>query len=462
MRLPLTHHLERDFLIRLRPHSARFINSRAEAIFFDIYISELSSYSSKEPYPISKLPHRLLTVMTKGKGRSVHRGYKSGRSSTSVSRGPKKPPLTHFLCFPLVTSLSRPQLEQSLQQLRNAISNSPDTLNSTIPHITGDDSTKDDQKQLGAIHPPRPLLPVKAIRPIGTLHLTLGVMSLETDDRLNGAIDLLQSLKPHTLIEDALNESKKDANAAPKEARPDAPVPVSDVSSSTSEAAEVSLNTLERPISPPSLSRQPPTSLPEPDHKPIVVSLTSLTSMHIPTKTSILYTAPSDPTNRLLPLSQQLRNIFEENEYLVKDTRPLKLHATVVNTIYAKPGGRRGRAHRVVAQVSTPKLDDSEEIREHGDAIGDDAEDPEAPEENAQGEAELKSEDRSDAHGPNARAPIRFDATALIEQFKDYVWAKDFRVEKIAICKMGAKKILDTNGDVMGEEYEEVASIPLP
>lgn len=64
--------------------------------------------------------------------------------------------------------------------------------------------------------------------------------------------------------------------------------------------------------------------------------------------------------------------------------------------------------------------------------------------------------DRSRGHGPNARAPLRFDAGALLERFEGFVWAEGLRVDKVAICRMGARKVLDEGGAVVGEEYEEV------
>lgn len=79
------------------------------------------------------------------------------------------------------------------------------------------------------------------------------------------------------------------------------------------------------------------------------------------------------------------------------DDRPLKLHATLVNTIYAKAYHRWG---------------------------------------------------------------VKFNAEGLIEEWKDFVWAKDFPIEKLAICKMGAKKITGAKGEILGQEYEEIASIP--
>jgi activating signal cointegrator complex subunit 1 len=131
----------------------------------------------------------------------------------------------------------------------------------------------------------------------------------------------------------------------------------------------------------------------------ISISLTSLHSMHTPKSTSILYAGPQDPTNRLYQNCVVLQKLFQEKGYLVPDDRTLKLHATIVNTIYAKSGSRGGGIPR-------------------------------------------------------------FDAETLLEEWKDFTWAKDFQIEKLAICKMGAKKVMDAKGEIMGEEYEEVASIP--
>jgi len=131
----------------------------------------------------------------------------------------------------------------------------------------------------------------------------------------------------------------------------------------------------------------------------ISISLISLHSMHTPKSTSILYARPQDPTNRLYKTCVVLQKLFQEKGYLVPDDRTLKLHATIVNTIYAKSISRGGGIPR-------------------------------------------------------------FDAETLLEEWEDFTWARDFQIEKLAICKMGAKKVMDAKGEIMGEEYEEVASIP--
>lgn len=140
--------------------------------------------------------------------------------------------------------------------------------------------------------------------------------------------------------------------------------------------------------------------LPKDLYRPLSISITSLHSMHAPKSTSILYAGAQDPTDRLFQTCVTLRDLFQKKGYLVPDDRPLKLHATIVNTIYAKAGHRGG-----------------------GNA--------------------------------------RFDAEGVLEEWKDFVWAKDVPIQKVAICKMGAKKVANSSGEIDGEEYEEVVSKPL-
>jgi activating signal cointegrator complex subunit 1 len=52
---------------------------------------------------------------------------------------------------------------------------------------------------------------------------------------------------------------------------------------------------------------------------------------------------------------------------------------------------------------------------------------------------------------------MRFDASRLIERYRDFVWAQDVRVDKVQICKMGAKKIW-SGEEVVDERYEVVYS----
>ncbi|KAI5370174.1 Putative protein kinase A anchor protein, nuclear localization signal [Septoria linicola] len=269
----------------------------------------------------------------------------------------KKPPLTHFLCLPLITEDSRPKLEKALEAFKEDV-------------CLGHSNDTDHQ---ALIHP-------KAIRPVGTLHFTLGVMSLK-EDQLSRAIDHLKKLDLVSLI----NSGDPDAALSP-----------------TSTTLSTGLRGLE--------------------------------SMHAPEKTSILYVAPSDAQNRLHPFCLALQKTFKEEGFLIEDDRELKLHATVVNTIYAK--GRKKPPSKAVTILS------------NGQVVSQTSNEP--------------SEDRSAGHGPNANAPLKFDARKILEQYCDHTWVDSVRLDRIAICEMGAKEITNNEGEIVDERYTEVASVGLP
>jgi len=344
------------------------------------------------------------TIMTKGTSRSTTGSYRGGRGA-GAPRLNKRPPLTHFLCLPLVTVESRTQLEEAFLKFKE-IAKGIDgrTLDSRVrigelsirEDAAGDavNELKGSAAASSFVEDNSSILPETAIRPVGTLHLTLGVMSLESSDRLQGAIALLQGLDVQTLA-----------------SMPD---------TATTRVAENMTDTTE----------QTP---------PFCVSLTSLVSMHPPQRTTVLYAAPQDPTNRLLSFCERLRNVFTEKGFLVSDDRPLRLHATVVNTIYAKPGGRQDPSK--YAKTSAPRVTDGSEsnIRLH-----------------TSGSTDSPGRERY------SKGPRAFDATLLLEECRDLVWAEDVHLEKLAICKMGAKKIVDSSFNVVDEKYEEVASLELP
>ena len=286
----------------------------------------------------------------------------------------KKPPLTHFLCLPLITATSKPQLEASIASFREDVA-------SEQPQQTASENG------VPPIHP-------KAIRPVGVMHCTLGVMSLD-QDRLDKAIRLLQSLDITQLLRsNTADTSPGTTNVDPLEITPKEPLT----------KYERPVVSLQRPVSPPALAAER-ASRANTTSEPLTIDLKGLVSMHVPEKTSIVYIEPCDSSERLYPFCLALQDIFNKEGILVPDDRKLKLHATLVNTIYAK--GKK-----------------------------------------------------SQGHGSNAKAPMKIDARALLDKYADFVWAKDVVLDRIAIFEMGAKKRIE-NGEVVGEEYTEVASVPL-
>ncbi|EGP91603.1 uncharacterized protein MYCGRDRAFT_107596 [Zymoseptoria tritici IPO323] len=291
-------------------------------------------------------------------------GSSANRSNKKSSPGGKRPPLTHFLCVPLVTPASESQLQTSLKTFRGEVSPSSPSEN-----ITAARGAHASPQTPAAI----PTIPHAAIRPVGTLHCTLGVMSLD-QNQLAAAIELLQSCEVTKLFEDSATTGGLDSS-------------------------------------------------------PLTIELKGLVSMHAPQSTSILYAEPVDSSQRLYPFCVALQALFRSKGFLIPNDRSLKLHATIINTIYAK-GNRKSTRQKLDSTVPGPAAE--------------------------------KLEDRSRGHGPNAKAPIKLDARPLIEKYEDFLWAKNIVLDRIAICEMGAKKVHDAQGNVVEEKYTEVAHVELP
>jgi activating signal cointegrator complex subunit 1 len=312
-------------------------------------------------------------------------GQRGDKKHGKGGGGQQRPPLTHFLCLPLVTDSSRPQLERGLNKLKGDLESNS-------------------------------LVPTKAVRPLGTLHLTLGVMSLD-ETRLEDAKRYLQDLDLHILLRD---------------------ISIQTIAEKAAEDGTIAENLNAAAM---------------PDTDGLTITLAALVPMQSPQKTSILYASPQDSTQRLLPFASALKTHFTEQGFMLDDGRALRLHATIINTIYAKPGGRRGRSakvsntlHRTKDKVSPHQLDSRQSG--NGNAQASDANREDTRPETGQG------------HGPDANSWMRFDASELIAKYKDFVWAQDVRIESVQICRMGAKKVWsggeEGEGEVLDERYEVV------
>ena len=227
------------------------------------------------------------------------------------------PRLTHFLCLPLVTSASRPQLQANLTTFRAEVTQA-------TPENPGG-------------------IPDRAVRPVGTLHLTLGVMSLLTPARVEAAMTLLRSLDLRGQMPSREGQVLQESNSRPA---------------------------------------------------PLTITLRGLESMHDPAQTTVLYVAPLDEDRSVYAFCLRLKEAFSAAGLLVPDTRPLLLHATIINTVY-------------VASIK----------------------------------------DRESGHGKR-RARLTFDARDILHRYEDFEWMSDARVEKVAVCRMGAREV--EGGD---EEY---------
>lgn len=346
----------------------------------------------------------------------------------------KRPPLTHFLCLPLVNLTSIPQLEASIAAFKKE---NPPVPVADLLQSHGQPSTDAS----------RPSIPDGAIRPLGTLHLTLGVMSLPSQRRLDEATSFLRSLDLAKLMQEA-------GQVALRKKKQNAPQPANEVAKSSKELS---------------------------------ISLESLHALPRAKSATVLHASPVDSTGRLYPFCLMLREKFLEAGFLIGESkestntkkeparssdaaeqqkkpepstkldsptaalarqpklRPLLLHATIVNTIYV-------RQPRPV----------------HGS--------------------------KSASKGKNTVKRFEFDARTLLDRYQDYytdrarkvprvqtvpsaspstslpappkypfVWAKDIPIDSVTICEMGAKKLnVEGNFDGLkarlGQEYTVVAS----
>lgn len=309
---------------------------------------------------------------------------------------PPKPFPTHFLCIPLVNASSRTQLSQGLAAF--------------AADVTAEES-------LG--------IPRDAIRPVGTLHLTLGVCSFPRDEGLDRATDLLKSLRLRAILESARRQVA--ARALPGETNPAAPTVREAYGSNVSSSnQEMDNNSKLSPRQGTERGGEDEEEGEAPPQQPLLIALRGLASMQTPSKTSVLYARPADDQGEggaggvLQAFCEKLRAVFLDAGLVQDDShRPLLLHATVLNTIYAKKEKKKKDA---------------------------------APGEEGAGGAKRRG------RGGRRGEKLTFDAWPVIDRYEGHVWMEGFAVEKVALCRMGAKKVV-VAGVVEDEAYEAVTEV---
>ncbi|KAL4970797.1 uncharacterized protein BDV14DRAFT_194587 [Aspergillus stella-maris] len=373
------------------------------------------------------------------------------------SNRPPKPNLTHFLCIPLVNAVSLPQLESSLATFKKTIAQFPP------------ESKEGNVRAQYENERPEPRIPDDAIRPVGTLHLTLGVMSLPTQERLDEALHFFRSLDLVALMSEAEGEANKRIAGKAKRREPhsnpengsgispdDSAEPVSEgelppADSTTLNPFTISLEGL-KPLPPKRNLARVLYALPvdstlrlhafckalqnkfleagflvgEQSDEPPKTQKSEATISQIEQQqpvpdqpTSVEEKTSSAPTAEAAPLSEEMFNEVAKRESEPKSKaqskhRPLLLHATLVNTIYMKKkkgGNRHGIWAKDILQHFNHYYTDSERtIPRVRDGVA------------APGESS-GSEDK----GKQDSYP--------------FLWARDFSLETLSICEMGAKKL---------------------
>ncbi|BGP28094.1 hypothetical protein JCM10295v2_007081 [Rhodotorula toruloides] len=154
-----------------------------------------------------------------------------------------------------------------------------------------------------------PEVPRKALRPIGTLHLTLGVLHLENDEQFERA---KRWLEEELNVKELLGWAGEAARLRRGEVKGDQKADVASI-------------------------------------EPLVINLRSLKPMKgQPARSAaVLYLSPHDPTERLKTFAQSLRDAAVESGTMREEHDPKRrkvlLHATVVNTRHSSPGIREKR-----------------------------------------------------------------------------------------------------------------------
>jgi len=116
-----------------------------------------------------------------------------------------------------------------------------------------------------------------------------------------------------------------------------------------------------------------------------------------------------------------LRTLFTDAGYILPDDgRGLLLHATIVNTIYARQGRRSAGGGR-----------------------------------SGRGRGRGK-----DGRGRGKDGKVRFDARGVVGRYEGFEWMRDVRVERIAICEMGPREVEGREGE--GVRYVEVVGREMP
>lgn len=343
----------------------------------------------------------LIGFMTKPKTKS-----KRGKNKLKGDREPQ-PQYTHFLCLPLLTPASTPQLKASLEHFWRS-----------IPEPIVSKPVQDDKGNTFLIDHPRPLFPDTALRPLGTLHLTLGVMDLSDDSnfqrgKLQRAKELLSSLP--------LSEYLQAATAARISEGGDENI------TSILHRVEADNHKTASPLNPTNTKFLVP---------PLRISLEGLFDFppsphrsqpehdqHLKKLTRLL-ARPVDPTERLLAFATAVRQQFINAGFMAypERSRELRLHATVVNTVYARKGGRN-------AEGKNRFRFDGREVVEMFE--------------------ESRGRRKTEGQGPGEEEEETGKGR--------FVWASDIEMNRVQICEMGAKKVEgggEGKADLgLGQEY---------
>lgn len=433
----------------------------------------------------------------------VERSMAPKRGSKGKWAKPTRPQTkkTHFVCLPLATEASIPQLKQSLAKFRQITTPTEDAASSSIGRIPGgraqvSSSSKqqhiqDENHNLATEAPDQSStslaqdlrqIPIGAHRPPGTFHLTLGVMDLSEQEDTERALQLLEDINYVDLLRqaeamvmrrqlDRENERKErplgDENPDKARLRTANTIGIDAEANVVPSSPKVPLESLNRAISPPSFSSTHSSmsndtlllnqtsvftqhdklsnqALPE----PLSLTLQGLGAFQSARSARVFFAHVYDASHRLQTFAELIRQRFVDVG-LVTETRPLVLHATVANMMYVKGmKGRGGGSREEGSRRRAGEVDAREILKFFNDEDGESILNQQQP---------LKSNDDRAAAPPvstdisNSTTSHLPSSSTLLDtrspstdtdhqnQPQGHVWARDIKLDRLRICKMGAE-----------------------
>lgn len=313
------------------------------------------------------------------------------------------------------------------------------------------------------------VLPSIVHRPPGTYHLTIGVMQLDSPEKLQEACDLLQTLDLKGLLREACSgpPTNKYSRKWPVEAVDE------DASDNTNSER---LNMEEHGITVAEGEKEVETSI-----TPIRLTLSGLSTFGSPKRASVIYANPHDqglvekpPSHHSASACPTLHNFALHLDHafrqagFFRDTRPITLHATVANMRYANQAkkGRtsKGRSWthgkdrwrtvdaRDVFAVFNKYNGDVEQAEEAG---LEPSPDTDLPSDVANADTDVEDDPVDEVEETREDGPKKADDRDNGESLdKAFVFAQDILVDRVAICKMGATP---SDHPVLGATYPPVS-----
>lgn len=348
---------------------------------------------------------------------------------------PRAPQLTHFLGLSLVTPASRPQLQASLETFRDAARNDKELQ---IPEEV-------------AKH---------AIRPVDTLHLTLCTFSLppKEPEELKEVINHLKEIDLKKLWQEAYASKHREH-----------------VSSEESEQSSQNQNetSLQAASAAEAQDAQDKSSHELDNIPPLCVTLKGMSTMRNAASTTVVYAPPDDPTSALQSFCEFIREDFKP--YLPKavtqqEPTPAPSATPVRPTLESfphpdsyKPDISITSKPAAPASLERPISPPPAPNIPFSPPSAPSTSEPQLPHrqrkrlaKQTRGElphlilhATLLNTIYIRGRGRKSR-PLTIDARPLVERFEDMVWMENIQIEKLCLYRMGAKDVLDDNGNKTG------------